>query len=98
LRELRPLIAEVVSKTGDRQIMDSFNNVMLTLKGKVKSTDGYERFNRTKKPDDVKNAEDRARLTARDSKDKAKDDSSFFDTARQFHRQNATEVKVEKPN
>jgi hypothetical protein len=93
LRLLRPAIAALES----REATDTFNHVILAIKGKLKATDsGYKKLIGTKKPEVVKTAEDRARLTAKDSAEQPKNEGGgdFFESAAKFHRQNPTEVKI----
>lgn len=91
LRKLRPVIAE----SGSQQAVDTFNSVMLVLKGKVRAADStYKRLLDTEKPEKVRVAEDRARLQGTDSREKASQEDDFFSSARKFHRQNPNQVKI----
>jgi hypothetical protein len=94
LRKMRPFIAQ----SGNRQAIDSYNEAVKRLKNNAAGTDGYgDLLNSRKKPEQVEDAENRAaagRIPARDSAARAKED--FVDMAAQFHRQNPTQVKLEK--
>jgi len=96
LRKMRPFIAQ----HGTQEAKDSFNEAVIRLKrGMATETrDGYgDLLNGRKKPDAVTDAENKSnvsRLSAGDSAARAKED--FVDMAAQFHRQNPTQVKLEK--
>lgn len=94
LEELRK-IRQIVAKSGDRQAIDSYNKAVRRLKAGNDSdtADGsYADFTRLGKPDEVKNAESRARVGT-DSKKVEDAGEDFEAAAAKYHRINPNEMK-----
>ena len=86
LRAIQPLVA----RSKDRKMIDAFNDAVRAIKGKSVGggTGSYADILNGKRPEE---------FAAMDANDKNKAASvEFIDTAKQFHRKNPGEVKIEK--
>lgn len=87
LRKIRSVVAD----SGDRKVMDAYNDAVMALKGKVrdKAHDGYSRVVRASERDRL---DEGSRQRTSDSQNNA---ATFTETARAFHRKNPGEAKLE---
>ena len=92
LRAMKPLVA----KSRDRALIRQYNDAVSSLKPRSSSgvKDGYGKLLRLRKPDNVRDAEDKMRMGK--ATDAQSVSANFVNVASQFHRKNVAEVEIKR--